>query len=151
AKILSGRGLADAVVAATRREFATLALPALLLVWVLLVLYYRSFVLASIGVFPLLGGLLVTAGLLAACGEPLNLLNAAVALPVFGLGVDYAIFLMDALRDAARDFPDDRARRIAEVGERMGTMIGDVLTTLAGALPMIFAATPAIYSIGLAM
>lgn len=151
ARMLSGRGLADAVVGATRREIATLALPALLLVWLLLLAYYRSFVLASVGVFPLIGGLLVAAGLLVVCGERLSLLNAAVALPVFGLGVDYAVFLVDAMRDAARELPADRAGRIAEVGARMGTMVGDVLTTLAGAVAMLFAATPAIFSIGLAM
>jgi len=33
----------------------------------------------------------------------------------------------------------------------MGTMIGDVLTTIAGAVAMLFASTPAIFSIGLAM
>jgi predicted exporter len=151
ARVLSGRELADAVVAATRHEFASLALPALLVVWLLLVAYYRGVVLASIGVFPLLGGLAVTAGLLVSCGAAVNLLNAAVALPVFGLGVDYAVFLMDAIRDAARDRPGDPAGRIHEVGMRMGTMIGDVLTTLAGAVAMMFAATPAIHSIGLAM
>jgi predicted exporter len=151
ARILSGGGLADAVVAATRHQFAVLALPAFAIVWFLLIVYYRSFALASIGVFPLIGGLAVTAGLLVLCGERLNILNAAVALPVFGLGVDYAVFLMDAMRDAARAHPGDAPRRIAAVGMRMGTMIGDVLTTLAGAAAMLVAATPAIFSIGLAM
>lgn len=151
ARMLSGSGLADAVVGATRREFAVLALPALALVWLLLCAYYRSFVLATVGVVPLIGGLAVTAGLLVLTGERLNLLNAAVALPVFGVGVDYAIFLIDAIRDAAREHPSDRTRRIADVGTRMGTMVGDVLTTLAGAVAMLFAATPAIFSIGLAM
>jgi predicted RND superfamily exporter protein len=151
ARILSGRGLADAVVGATRREFASLALPALLLVGLLLVAYYRSFALACVGVFPLIGGLAVTAGLLVVCGERLNMLNAAVALPVFGLGVDYAIFLMDAMRDAAREHPGDAPGRIAVIGMRMGTMIGDVLTTLAGAVAMLFASTPPIFSIGLAL
>jgi uncharacterized protein len=151
ARVMSGRGLADAVVGATRRQFATLALPALAVVALLLALYYRSFVLAAVGVFPLAGGLVVAGGLMVACGERLNLLNAAVALPVFGLGVDYAVFLMDSMRDAARDAPADRAARIESVGLRMGTMIGDVLTTVAGSIAMIFAATPAIFSIGLAM
>ena len=151
ARFLSGRGLASAIVAATRRSLAVLALPALGLVWLLLAAYYRSPVLACVALFPLIGGLVLTAGILFACGERLNMMNAAVALPVFGLGVDYAVFLIDAMRDAARDAPNDRGARIAAVGERMGTMIGDVLTTVAGSVAMLFAATPAMFSMGLAL
>jgi predicted exporter len=151
ARILSGRGLADAVVGATRHEFARLVLPALALVWLLLLAYYRGPVLACVGVFPLVGGLVVSAGLLVAFGEQVNLLNAAVALPVFGLGVDYSVFLVDAMRDVARDPSAGAADRAAEVGMRMGTMIGDVLTTLVGSAALLFAATPAISSIGFAM
>ena len=155
ARVMSSRGLADAVVAATRREFAQLALPALALVWLLLLAYYRSAALATIGVFPLAGGLLVAAGLLVVAGARLTLLSGAVALPVFGLGVDYSIFLMDAIRAAAREVPGGAvgaaAARGERVGLRMGTVIGDVLTTLAGAGAMLLAATPALHSIGLAM
>jgi predicted RND superfamily exporter protein len=104
-----------------------------------------------VGVFPLIGGLALTAGLLVVCGQRLSVLNAAVALPVFGLAVDYAVFLIDAMRGAERAHPGDPAARVADVGARLGTMIGDVLTTLAGAVAMLFAATPAIFAVGLAM
>jgi hypothetical protein len=144
--VLTRRGLADAVVGAARQELQGLAFPALLVVGLLLLWYYRSPARALVGLFPLAGALMATAAVLALAGEPLSMMNVPVAIPIFGLGVDYAVFLMDALEGAE---PGPAAA--AEVGRRSAPLLGAWLTTLAGGAAMLTASHPAGRTLGSAL
>jgi predicted RND superfamily exporter protein len=99
-----------------------------------------------VGLFPLAGALLSTAALLALLGEPLSMMNVPVALPVFGLGVDYAVFLMDALEGAP---PGVQAADA--VGRRSAPLFGAWLSTLAGGAALLVADHPAARTIGAAL
>jgi predicted exporter len=145
-EVLSRKGLADAVVGAARHELESLALPALVAIGLLLLWYYRSPVRALVGLFPLAGALLATAAVLALAGEPLSMMNVPVALPIFGLGVDYAVFLMDSLEGTPPGV--DGAE---EVGRHGAPLLGAWLSTLAGGTALLVAEHPAARTLGAAL
>ncbi len=143
---VTGGGLAAAIVDAARSELQGLALPALGAVALLLLLYYRRPGPVAAGVAPLVGGVAVTGGVLGYAGVPLSVMNVVAALPVFGLGVDYAIFLVDALADAPRD-----GGAVESVGRRSGPALAAALTTAVGVGAMLLADHPSVFALGLAL
>ncbi len=146
-RILTLGGVSRAVVETARRQLSHLAAPALGLVAVLLFLYYGNVLAALTGVIPLIGGLAVMTAVHTLMGVPLSVINVPVAVPVFGLGVDYAIFLQDAVRDA----PSDPEAAATDIGMKSSAILGVTLTTLAGGGAMLLADHPAIWAVGLAM
>jgi len=146
-RVLTLGGLSHAIVEAARTQLSSLAGPSLLVVALLLFVYYGRVLPSLTGVLPLVGGLAVTTATLTLLGVPLSMINVPVAVPVFGLGVDYAVFLQDAIRDAPSD-PDLAADTI---GMRSAAILGVSLTTLAGGGAMLLANHPAIFAVGLTM
>ncbi len=147
APVVVGRDLGRSVAEAARRELVTLAPAALAVVALLLWVYHRSVAQALVGLVPLLGGLTVTAGALALMDQSLNMLNVPVALPICGLGVDYALFLQDGLAGA----PRAPAAAAAHAAPHNAPILGVALSTLAGSGAMLLARHPAIYTVGLAL
>lgn len=145
--VLSGRGLADAVVSATRSVMVWLALPAVLSVTLLLWAYYRDARRAVAAVVPLFGGTAIAAAGLHLCGERLSLMTLPVLLPTFGFAVDYGVFTLDAFDEAESD-PANADHILAERG---AGVLGAALTTASGGFAMLFAAHPAVRSIGVAL
>jgi predicted exporter len=146
ARVLTGKGLADAVADATFGELTGLALPALALVGILLAWYYRRVGTVLVALFPLVGGLVLMAGILVAAGEPLSMLSIPAVIPVFGMGVDYGVFLIDALDGAPRG-----GDAVAAVGRRSAPVLGAMLTTLATGAALLLAKHPGFRTLGIAM
>ncbi len=149
AQILTRRGLAEAVVGSSRDQLARLAVPGFLLMGVVMWVYYRSVARSLIGLVPLAASFVTTAAGLHLCGVPLSLMNVAASLPIAGLGVDYAIFLIDAIDGAAA--PGFGAETAADVGRASAPAVAAALTTAAGGVAMLAASHPAIWSMGLAL
>jgi predicted exporter len=141
-RVLTGKGLADAVAEATRGELLLLSLPAILLVAVLLWLHYRSARRVLVALYPMVGGLVLMAGVLVAAGEPLSLLSIPAVVSVFGMGVDYAVFLIDALAGA------DGEKRVAE---RSAPVLGAMLASLSTGIALLLASHPGFRALGIAM
>ena len=145
-RVLTGKGLADAVAEATVTELTALSLPALALVAVLLALYYRRLRGVLVALVPLAGGLLLLAGTLVVAGEPLSVLSIPAVVPVFGMGVDYGVFLIDALAAA-----DGRGPMPEPVARRSAPVLGAMLTTVAMGFALFMADHPGFKTLGLAM
>jgi len=76
---------------------------ALFVIWLAMLLLYRSLVLALIAVFPLALGILLNLALMSLLNIPLNIGTALIATVTFGVGIDYAIHIMNYIRSELKN------------------------------------------------
>lgn len=113
-------------------------------VLIVLLLSYRRLLLALIAFLPMLLSWYVVLGSMAITHQSFNIINIIVSSFIFGIGVDYSIFIMDGLLASAR----------GEDSKRLGyhktaiTMSATILIVCMASL--LFAVHPAIHSIGFA-
>ena len=137
ARLVDSEALAAKTVARIPRQLALLCalgvLGNILLLWGL----YRSLSQAVLTCLPCAIALLLTVGVMAAFGVPLNLVSAGGLVLVFGCGVDYGIFSLEGLSEHA---PDG--------AEQLGVLLA-AFTTLAGFGTLAFAQNGAMRSLGI--
>ena len=73
-----------------------------LFVFVVLLLSFRRLTLAAIAFLPMAMSWYITLGVMGICGLQFNLINIVISTFIFGIGVDYSIFIMDGLINRAR-------------------------------------------------
>ena len=95
---------------------ATSLVVAYILVAIMLLMAYRSFVETLVSLVPITLTLLVLLGFIAASGIHLNLLTAVVSSIILGVGIDYAIHYIAAISIARRDGEDFVDRAIDKAG-----------------------------------
>lgn len=115
-------------------------------IFVLLVLFcaFRRVLLALIAFLPMLLSWYVVLGSMALTGQDFNIINIIVSSFIFGIGVDYSIFIMDGLLAAARG--EDTHRLTYH--KTAITLSATILVVCMASL--LFAVHPAIRSIGFA-
>lgn len=114
---------------------------ALILVTVLLALYKRNLSRVAMLLLPLLISLLWTFGAMGLLGIRMNIMNSIVVIFIFGLVIDYCIFLQEAWqRSSAEDDP--------HLSHTCGAISISALTTICGLGSLLFARHPALHSIG---
>lgn len=86
--------------------------------------------------------ILVTLGALGLIGIPIDLMNSLFIVFVFGMGVDYSIFLLDGALDAFRGHG-------AHDDVTFGAVVLSAMTTLVGFGALALARHPAVFSIGI--
>jgi hypothetical protein len=131
--------LGDRVVEIVRAGFfdSLILLPIVMLLVLVLVLRDRRLVLASLVPPALATGL--TLGGMAALGLPVTIVSFMVLAFVFGLGVDYAVFMAHMCRSGAT------AERAGKAGASVTVA---ALTTIAGLGMTVFARHPVLVSLG---
>jgi len=107
-----------------------------------LLFFFKRIELVFITITPIALTWLVTIGLMGVLGLSFNIFNIIISTFIFGLGVDYAIFMTNGL---IKEY---------ETGERhlpiyRTSIILSVITTILGVGVLIFAKHPALYSIAL--
>jgi len=122
-------------------ELKTLGLLAFGAVAVLVATWFGRLGPAIVVLAPLLAGAAVTFGLLGWLGIPLTLANAIFVVFLFGLAVDYAIFLAYARYERLRTGED-------RVAESDSAVLLCALTTCAGFGSLVLASHPVLHSIG---
>ena len=95
---------------------------ALLVIWVAMFVLYRSLVLALIAITPLTLSILLNLALMSLLNIPLNIGTALIATVTFGVGIDYAIHIMNNVRNALGE------------GEQLERAIFDAVRTLASGI-----------------
>ena len=123
-------------------EIVLLGVIALALVSLVVFIWHGRVVISAVIVLPLLLSLLWTLGLLGWCGIPISLANAIFVVFLFGIAVDYSIFLTTSRLDRFRT-GDDRTL------EAQAAVLLCTLTTCAGFGALAFAGHPVMHSIGL--
>ena len=125
-----------------KNDFNRLVIYSSIVVFILLLLFYRSLSLTLVTAIPIALTWLLTIGLMGLFGIEFNIFNIIISTFVFGLGIDYCIFITNGLLHEYR------------VGEsalptHKTSILLSVITTLLGVGVLIFAKHPALYSISL--
>lgn len=137
--IYNGLNFVNRIVGYIYREWRELAAAALILVSLLIVNFARNLRRTVILLSPVLLSLLWTFGLMGWLSVPVNLMSALVIILVFGLVIDYSVFLSGAFQSGNPD----------EVNTSGGAIIISALTTLAGLGALMLAGHPALHALGI--
>ena len=125
-----------------KTDFNRLVLYSFLIVCLILFLYYKSFSLSLVTIAPIAFTWLLTIGIMGAFGVEFNIFNSIISTSIFGLGIDYAIFITNGLLHELK------------TGEKVlsthkTSILLSVITTILGVGVLVFAKHPALYSISL--
>ncbi|WP_179348911.1 MMPL family transporter [Winogradskyella pacifica] len=125
-----------------KNDFNSLIGYSLIVVLIILFLFYRSLSLTLVTAIPICLTWLVTIGIMGLFHLEFNIFNIIISTFIFGLGIDYGIFMTNGLLHEYR------------TGEKSLTthktsILLSVITTILGVGVLIFAKHPALYSISL--
>jgi len=122
-----------------KNDFNELIVYSFIAVILVLLLFYRSISLTLITSIPIAFTWLLTIGIMGLFHLEFNVFNIIISSFIFGLGIDYSIFMTNALRK-------DYTYGSKEIGTYKISIILSVITTVLGVGVLIFAKHPAIYS-----
>ena len=125
------------------KDFNTTLLISSIFVFVVLLLSFKNVILALIAFLPMFLSWYVVQGWMAILGLPFNLINIVISTFIFGIGVDYSIFVMQGLI-AGQKSDDTRLLEYHKVAIFFSAFVLVVVV-----LSMLFATHPAIKSIGI--
>lgn len=123
-----------------KSDFNRLVWISLFAVFLVLLIAYGRFELAIIAMIPLLLSWLWTLGLMGLFGIEFNIFNIIISTFIFGLGVDYAVFILNALIE-------NQKYGTNELKSSKLSILLSAITTFAGIGVLIFAKHPALKSI----
>lgn len=123
-----------------RDDFDELLGYSLIAVLLILYLFYRSFVLTLITAVPIFLTWFFTVGIMGLLHLEFNIFNIIICSFIFGLGVDYSIFITNGLLTEYRF--GEKA-----LATHKTSIILSVITTIAGVGVLIFAKHPVLYTI----
>jgi 1-acyl-sn-glycerol-3-phosphate acyltransferase len=123
-------------------NFNKLIIISMLFVFVILLIAYGRIELTIITMIPVLISWIWTVGIMGMFGISFNIFNIIILTFIFGLGIDYSIFLM-------RGLLQEYKYGIKEIASYKVSVILSSITTLAGIGVLIFAQHPALKSIAL--
>lgn len=132
--------IADQFASSLQKDFGRLVNWSFLIVFIILAIAFGRFELAILTIFPILLSWEWTLGMMALFGLKFNIVNVIICTFIFGLGVDYSIFVTKGLLHEY------------QYGERIlpaykTSIILSALTTVCGMGVMVFAQHPALFSI----
>lgn len=108
----------------------------LIAVVLLLLLFYRNLKLTVVTVIPIIITWFVTIGIMGLFHLEFNIFNIIISTFIFGLGVDYSIFMTNGMRSG-----------VSSITTHKTSIILSVLTTILGVGVLIFAKHPALHSL----
>jgi len=122
-----------------KNDFNKLIVYSFIAVILILLLFYRSISLTLITSIPIALTWLLTIGVMGLLHLEFNVFNIIISSFIFGLGIDYSIFMTNALRK-------DYTYGSKDISTYKISIILSVITTVLGVGVLIFAKHPAIYS-----
>lgn len=136
------QGMNETFLGTLKNDFNRLIGYSILAILILLLLFYRSFSLTLVTSVPIFLTWFLTLGIMGLLGLQFNIFNIIISTFIFGLGIDYSIFITNGLLMELR------------TGEKTLTthktsIVLSVITTILGVGVLIFAKHPALYSISL--
>lgn len=124
-------------------DFNTILGISSMFVFVVLLIAFRNLPLAILSFLPMSLSWYVVKGVMGLCGLDFNLINIIIATFIFGIGVDYSIFVMTGLLAQARKEGD------ALLTYHKTAIFFSALVLMVVTGSLLFATHPAIHSIGL--
>lgn len=138
--VLDKQFLTNQIIAAVEQEFDSLVLVSLAVVFLILLLVYGRIELALFTFLPMLLAWMWTLGIMGLVGMKFNIFNIIVSTFVFGLGIDYSIFI-------SRGMLQDYKYGHKDLGAFKNSIFLSAYTTTVGVGVLIFAGHPALRSI----
>jgi predicted RND superfamily exporter protein len=135
---------ANTMVMAIHKDFNTTLMVSSLFVLLVLLVAFRSVVLAILAFLPMGLSWYIVLGVMAIFGLKFNLINIIISSFIFGIGVDYSIFIMDGLLAKYH-----KVRQPLLVYHKTAIFFSAIILIIV-ILSLFFAVHPAIYSIGIA-
>ncbi len=138
--VIDRQGVNEAFLGNLKNDFNRLMTCSAVVVFLLLLLYFRRIELALITITPILLTWWLAVGLMGWLGLEFNVFNIIISTFIFGLGVDYSIFMTSGLiknyKYGTNELPTYQA-----------AIILSVITTILGVGVLVFAKHPALRSI----
>ena len=125
-----------------KNEFNSLIRYSLLVVFLVLLFFFRSLSLSLVTAIPIFLTWTITIGVMGLLGLEFNIFNIIISTFIFGLGIDYSIFITIGL------LKENRTGQKA-LATHKTSIILSVITTILGVGVLIFAKHPALYSISI--
>lgn len=138
--LIDRKQMNESLLGSLKNDFNKLIGYSMLVVLLLLLLYYRSLSLTLVTLLPVLLTWIITVGVMGLFGITFNIFNIIISTFIFGLGIDYSIFMTNGLLKELRT--GEKA-----IGTHKTSIMLSVLTTLLGIGVLIFAKHPALYTI----
>ena len=123
-----------------KNDFNSLIGYSLIVVLIILLLFYKSFSLTIVTSIPICLTWLLTIGVMGFFNLEFNIFNIIISTFIFGLGIDYSIFITNGLLHEYRT--GEKA-----LSTHKTSILLSVITTILGVGVLIFAKHPALYSI----
>ena len=140
--LIDRKKINEAFLGSLKNNFNELIIYSLIAVVLILLLFYKSISLTLITSIPIVLTWILTIGIMGLLGIEFNVFNIIISSFIFGLGIDYSIFMTNALIK-------DYTYGTKEIATYKVSILLSVITTLLGVGVLIFAKHPALYSISL--
>ena len=114
-------------------------------VFVILLISYRNLVLAIVAFIPMTLSWFIVLGVMGILGLQFNLINIVISTFIFGIGVDYSIFVMDGLLSKARSQAEPQLLVYHKTA-----IFFSAVTLIVSTGSLLMASHPALASIGVA-
>ena len=134
---------ANDMVKMIHNDFNTLLMISSLFILIVLLISYRSVILTVLVFLPMGLSWYIVLGLMAFFGLEFNLLNIIISTFIFGIGVDYSIYMMDGLLEGTRGIKRDLL-----VYHKTAIFFSAIIL-ITVIMSLFFAVHPAIRSIGI--
>ncbi|MCR5697820.1 MAG: MMPL family transporter [Marinilabiliaceae bacterium] len=135
----------EAMVNAINDDFNIALRFSMAFVFIVLLLSYRNILLSLIAFLPVTLSWYIVLGMMGIMGMQFNLVNIIISTFIFGIGVDYSIFVMDGLLSKARSQSEPRLLIYHKTA-----IFFSVLVLIISTGSLLFATHPALKSIGVA-
>lgn len=140
--VIDRKGMNETFLGNLKNDFNVLVFYSLVVVILILLVSYRSLSLTLVTAVPIAVTWFLTLGIMGLLGVQFNIFNIIISTFIFGLGIDYSIFITNGLlheyRTGERTLPTHKT-----------SIILSVITTILGVGVLILAKHPALYTISL--
>ncbi len=133
----------NALVEIMNNDFTVALMISSIFVFLVLLFSFRSTTLAAIGFVPMQLSWYIVLGIMAILGIKFNLVNIVISTFIYGIGVDYSIFIMDGL------LSNFRTKKQLLVYHKTAILFS-AFVLIVGISSLLFATHPAMKSIGFA-
>lgn len=134
--------LVETITSLIREQMFKIAVLACLVVTICLFFFLKRIELVLWTLLPVVFSLVLTLGILGWTGVGINLFSCLFVVFIFGVGIDYSVFLVSSYLDAYRN-------NCSYIENTFGAVIICTLTTISGFVLLALAEHPALFSIGI--
>ena len=125
-----------------KNDFHNLIIYSLVVILIILLLFYRNLKLTLVTIIPILITWFLTLGLMGLFKLEFNIFSIIISTFIFGLGIDYSIFMTAGLQSQTKN-------KITTIATFRASIILSVISTILGVGVLLFAKHPALHSLAL--